>query len=152
MKHEIMLNNGVLMPHIGLGTYPIFGEQLTQTVLYAYDTGYRLIDTADNYYNEEDLGNSLRYLYRERGNVRKEMFLVTKISDELYRQGDITPGMNRGIYFWKNSPYMQSPTSCHDIVTKKVNDSLRYLQTDYIDLLLMHRPYPDFFEEIWYEM
>ncbi|MCQ2217120.1 MAG: aldo/keto reductase [Paludibacteraceae bacterium] len=150
--NTIKLHNGVEMPCIGLGTYPIFGDQLKQTVLSAYDAGYRLIDTADNYYNEEDLGNSLSNLYKKRGNVRNDMFLVTKISDELYRQGDITPGMNRGIYFWKSSPYMQAPNACHDIVNKKVEDSLRFLKTDFIDLILMHRPYPDFFEEIWYEM
>lgn len=150
--NNIKLSNGVEIPNIGIGTYPIFGDQLTQTIKTAYHCGYRLIDTADNYYNEEDLGNSLDSLYSEHGKIRKELFLVTKISDELYRQSDITPGMNRGIYFWKNSPYMQSSTACHDIVYKKVENSLRCLKTDYIDLLLMHRPYPDFFEEIWYEM
>lgn len=150
--NTIRLNNGVEIPNIGVGTYPLFGNQLTQTIKNAYQFGYRLIDTADNYYNEEDLGNSLEALYTEYGNVRRELFLVTKISDELYRQGDITPGMNRGIFFWKNSPYMRGPTACHDIVYKKVYDSLRFLKTDYIDLLLMHRPYPDFFEQIWYEM
>lgn len=149
---NITLNNGVEMPHIGLGTYPLFGENLTQVVTSAYDCGYRLIDTADNYYNEEDLGNALTSLYKKKGNVRKELFLVTKISDELYKQGDCTPGMNKGIYFWKNSPFMQSSSACHNVIQKKIRNSLQYLKTDYIDLLLMHRPYPDFFEEIWYEM
>lgn len=148
----LKLHNGVCIPAIGLGTYPLFGNQLTEIVLSAYDCGYRLIDTADNYYNEEDLGESLSALYKKRGNIRKELFLVTKISDELYRQNEITPGMNKGMYFWKNSPYMQSARACHEIVEQKIENSLRFLKTDYIDLLLMHRPYPDFFEEIWYEM
>lgn len=146
------LNNGVEIPLIGIGTYPLFGDQLTQVITSAYDYGYRLIDTADNYYNEEDLGFALTSLYQKKGNVRKDLFLVTKISDELYRQGDCTPGMNRGMFFWKSSPFMQRPSACHDIIQKKISDSLHYLKTDYIDLLLMHRPYPDFFEEIWYEM
>lgn len=150
--NKMILNNGVEMPSIGLGTYPLFGTQLSQIVLAAYDCGYRLFDTADNYYNEEDLGEALSELYNKKGNVREELFLVTKISDELYRQNDITPGMNRGVYFWKNSPYMQSVHACHEIVTNKIENSLRFLKTDYIDLLLMHRPYPDYFEEIWYEM
>ena len=150
--NKMILNNGVEMPSIGLGTYPLFGTQLSQIVLAAYDCGYRLFDTADNYYNEEDLGEALSELYNKKGNVREELFLVTKISDELYRQNDITPGMNRGVYFWKNSPYMQSAHACHEIVTNKIENSLRFLKTDYIDLLLMHRPYPDYFEEIWYEM
>ncbi len=150
--NKMILNNGVVIPSIGLGTYPLFGSQLSQIVLTAYDCGYRLFDTADNYYNEEDLGNSFSNLYHKRGNIREKLFIVTKISDELYRQNEITPGMNKGIYFWKNSPYMRSNHACHDIVTKKIETSLRFLKTDYIDLLLMHRPYPDFFEEIWYEM
>lgn len=152
MENSIKLSNGVEIPHIGFGTYPLFGEILTKTVLSAYEAGYRLFDTADNYYNEEDLGNSLSNLYKVCGDVREELFLTTKISDELYRQCDITPGANRGVYFWKNSPLMQGPSACHNIVYKKVEDSLRFLKTDYIDLLLMHRPYPDYFEEIWYEM
>jgi len=148
----LKLHNGVEIPQIGLGTYPLFGNVLSKTLLHAYDYGYRLFDTADNYYNEEDLGYGLTELYKLYGDVRKDLFLVTKISDELYRQGNITPGANRGIYFWKNSPYMKDLNSCHNIVYKKVEDSLRFMKTDYIDLLLMHRPYPDFFEEIWYEM
>jgi diketogulonate reductase-like aldo/keto reductase len=55
--HNVTLSNGVAMPCIGLGTYPMYGETLTQTVMSAYAAGYRLIDTADNYYNEKDLGD-----------------------------------------------------------------------------------------------
>lgn len=55
--HNVTLSNGVAMPCIGLGTYPMYGETLTQAVMSAYAAGYRLIDTADNYYNEKDLGD-----------------------------------------------------------------------------------------------
>lgn len=149
---NILLSNGVEMPHIGLGTYPMYGETLSNAVLAAYKAGFRLIDTADNYYNEKDLGESLSQLYTKTPATREELFLVTKISDELYPAGSIGGGANRGIYFWKNSPVMQQPNAVRDIIEKKLQDSLRWLKTDYIDALLMHWPYPDFFEEIWYEM
>lgn len=146
------LSNGVEMPAIGMGTYPLVGQQLTDVSGWAYQAGYRLFDTADNYYNEEDLGASLAHLYSTSSAKRDELFLVTKISDELYRPGTLGGGANRGIYFWKNSPVMQQPDAVRRIVEQKVENSLRALRTDYIDLLLMHWPYPDFFAEIWQEM
>lgn len=148
---ERVLHNGVRMPAIGLGTYPLMGDALYQSVSNAYDTGYRLIDTADNYYNEADLGNALNRIYIQ-GAKREEFFLVTKISDELYHPNELGGGRNKGKYFWKNSPIMQKPNAVHDVVKSKVEDSLQKLKTDYIDLLLMHWPYPDYFEEIWFEM
>ena len=149
---NILLSNGVEIPQIGLGTYPMYGETLSNAVLAAYTTGFRLIDTADNYYNEKDLGESLSQLYAKTPATREELFLVTKLSDELYPVGTIGGGANRGIYFWKSSPMMQQPNAVREIIEKKLKDSLRWLKTDYIDALLMHWPYPDFFEEIWYEM
>lgn len=150
--HKVILSNGVEMPQIGLGTYPLYGSTLTETVIVAYSAGYRLIDTADNYYNEKDLGISLEQLYNRTPAKREEMFLVTKISDELYPAGTIGGGANRGIYFWKNSLQMQHPNAVKEIVEKKISNSLEWMKTDYIDALLMHWPYPDYFEEIWHEM
>lgn len=150
MNKTIVLSNGVSMPSIGAGTYPLKGNSLENMVFYAYDAGYRLFDTADNYYNEKDLGNSLVKLYSK--TTRENLFLVTKVSDELYPIGSLGAGSNRGIYFWKNSPYMQENNAVKKIVTKKIENSLKELHTGYIDLLLMHWPYPDYFEEIWYEM
>lgn len=150
--HNVTLSNGVTMPCIGLGTYPMYGEILTEAVISAYAAGFRLIDTADNYYNEKDLGNSLSKLYSKTAATRADMFLVTKLSDELYPAGTIGGGANRGIYFWRNSPVMQHPDAVKKIVEKKINNSLKWINTDYIDALLMHWPYPDYFEEIWYEM
>lgn len=149
---NLILSNGVEIPQIGLGTYPMYGGTLSNAVLAAYTAGFRLIDTADNYYNEKDLGESLTQLYAKTSATRKDIFLVTKLSDELYPAGTIGGGANRGIYFWKNSSEMQQPNAVKDIIEKKLQDSLRWLKTDYIDALLMHWPYPDFFEEIWYEM
>lgn len=146
------LSNGVKIPHIGLGTYPMTGEELTNAVVNAYQVGYRLIDTADNYYNEKDLGESLNKLYTKTSATRKDMFLVSKVSDELYHPKSVGGGQNKGLYFWKNSPVMQASGSVHKVVRKKIEDTLKYLQTDYLDLYLMHWPYPDYISEIWYEM
>ncbi len=152
MNNTVILSNGVKMPHLGLGTYPMKGEELTNAVLNAYHSGYRLIDTADNYYNEKDLGESLKVLYGKTAARREEMFLVSKVSDELYEPGTIGGGLNKGKFFWKSSPVMQCPDAVRQVVDMKINQSLHNLKTDYLDLYLMHWPYPDFFEEIWHEM
>jgi diketogulonate reductase-like aldo/keto reductase len=152
MTTNICLSNGIEIPHLGLGTYPMMGGELTEAVINAYQAGYRLIDTADNYYNEKDLGESLEELYSKTGATRKDLFLVSKVSDELYHPKAVGGGLNKGIYFWKNSPVMQQQNSVHKVVRKKIQDTLNYLRTDYLDLYLMHWPYPDFFSEIWYEM
>lgn len=146
------LSNGVVIPGIGLGTYPMTGDVLTSSIYNAYLSGYRLIDTADNYYNEGDLGVSLESLYKSTDAQRKDLFLVSKISDELYKPGTLGGGTNKGIYFWKTSPLMQCEHAVKKIIRQKVQNSLSLIKTDYLDLLLMHWPYPDFFEEIWYEM
>ena len=77
-----VLSNGLEIPAVGMGTYPLNGQVLLQTVHDAYECGYRLFDTADNYYNEEDLGRSLDALYESTEARREELFLVSKISDE----------------------------------------------------------------------
>ena len=139
------------MPPIGLGTYPVYGEAMCKMIVDGWDSGYRMIDTSDNYYNEEDLGVALSRLYEARNAKRGDLFLVTKISDELYPVNQPGAGTNRGIFFWKSSPMMQSPTAVHDIISRKIERSLRSLNTEYIDLLLVHRPYPDYIHEIWAE-
>ena len=152
MENSVVLSNGVIIPHLGLGTYPMKGQQLTDAVVNAYKVGYRLIDTADNYYNECDLGNSLKKLYSQTEATRQELFIVSKVSDELYPPDSIGGGLNKGKFFWKNSPVMQQPNAVHTVIREKLEESLHNLQTDYLDLYLMHWPYPDFFSEIWYEM
>lgn len=152
VEKVIKLSNGVIMPHIGLGTYPLYGDELRNIVFDAYELGYRLIDTADNYYNENDLGKALNLLYKQRGAKREDLFLVSKVSDELYPANSVGGGANRGIYFWKSSPEMQSERAVHNIIEKKISKTLNDLKTDYVDLYLMHWPYPDFLFEMWYEM
>lgn len=152
MDNTTVLSNGVLIPRIGFGTYPMMGLQLNEAIFSAYNCGYRLVDTADNYYNESDLGDSLSDLYKKTDATREELFIVSKVSDELYHPSAIGGGLNKGIYFWKSSPIMQQPDSVHKVVRKKIEDTLRFLRTDYLDLYLMHWPYPDFLSEIWYEL
>lgn len=146
------MSNGLVMPTIGLGTYPMKGKELSDAVCHAYRAGYRLFDTADNYYNEEDLGMALENLYDSTGATRKDVFIVSKVSDELYEPGTLGGGSNMGKYFWKNSPEMQGKDAVRRVVRMRLEDSLSKLKTDYLDLWLMHWPYPDFFEEIWTEM
>lgn len=154
MENNLTLNNGVKIPNIGFGTYPLFGNVLINAIMAAYSSGYRLFDTSDNYYNESDLGDAIEKLYQKTTAIRNDIFLVTKISDELYKPGTLGGGTNKGVYFWKNSATMQQlgKDAVHKVVESKVNNSLAALKTDYIDLLLMHWPYPDYFQEIWYEM
>ncbi|MBO4828711.1 MAG: aldo/keto reductase [Fibrobacter sp.] len=152
MSDLIQLSNGVEMPKLGMGTFPLRGSILMDAVDAAHCEGYSLFDTADNYYNEPDLGEALQNLYTKYSVQRETLFLVSKLSDELYEPGTLGGGANKGVYFWKNSPLMQAPNAVHKVVLEKFEKSLKSLRTDYLDLLLMHWPYPDFFEEIWYEM
>lgn len=148
------MKNDILIPPIGMGTYPLKGTILKKAVFAAAQYGYRLFDTSDNYFNEEDLGKALKYLYENSQITRNDLFLVTKLSDELYEPGTVCGGSNRGIYFWNNSPVMKSygRDAVEKVVREKVERSLNFLQTDYIDCLLMHWPYPDCFLEIWKAM
>lgn len=152
MKNTFLLSNGTEIPAIGMGTYPLNGKTLMNAVYEAYCCGYRLFDTADNYYNEEDLGESLKALYCSTDAKRDKLFLISKLSDELYEPGRLGGGLNKGLYFWRNSPVMQCDDAVRRVVKQKINHTLEALHTDYLDLLLMHWPYPDYFEEIWYEM
>ena len=135
------LTNGIEMPAIGMGTWPLKGDRLRSVATAAIEVGYRLFDTADNYGNEEALGDVLNS-----GVVsREELFVTTKISDE---KNDACPWSSVGKYFYRTSAYMKTHT-VKEVVERLVNESLRKLRTDYIDCLLVHWPYPDYLLEIW---
>ncbi len=138
------LCNGVEIPIIGMGTWPLAGENLERLMKEALSIGYRMFDTADNYFNEDAIGNVLH----RNGSMRDEIFVMTKISDEKKRG---FPWSSVGKYFYKTSPYMQSHT-VKEVVNMLVDTSLRKLKTDYIDCLIIHWPYPDYFLEIWEAM
>ena len=113
MEH-ITLSNGVEMPLLGYGVYLVSPEECERCVLDAISTGYRLIDTAQAYYNEEGVGAAIAKCCVP----RDELFIVTKV--------------------WVTNAGEEN--AAHSI-----DESLRKLQTDYIDLLLIHQPYGDVF-------
>lgn len=106
----LTLNNGVRMPLVGFGTWDVRGETGKQAILTALELGYRLIDTAQMYDNEEIVGQAVR----ESGLARQDIFITTK----LYR-----------------------PSNSYQKAKAGIDKSLNELQTDYIDLLLIHEPY-----------
>lgn len=71
------LNNGVKMPLLGLGVYDMYKKEAEQAVLWALETGYRLIDTAAMYQNETEIGNAVR----QSGIERTDIFITTKVHD-----------------------------------------------------------------------
>ena len=110
----VTLNNGVKMPKIGYGVYQISPEECKKCVLEAIDVGYRSIDTAQQYENEDGVGNAIA----ECGVAREELFLTSKI--------------------WiSNFGYEKAAAS--------IDASLRKLRTDYLDLMLIHQPFGDYY-------
>ncbi len=110
----IRLSNGVEMPVLGYGVFLVSPEECERCVSDALSVGYRLIDTAQAYANEEGVGNA----WRKSGLKREELFLVTKV--------------------W-------IANAGEEKAAKSIDESLRKLQTDYIDLLLIHQAYGDVF-------
>ena len=110
----VTLNNGVKMPVLGYGVYQTPPEQTEECVLDAIRVGYRSIDTAQAYGNEEGVGNALAKC----GLPREEFFITTKV--------------------WiTNAGYEKAKAS--------IEESLRKLQVSYIDLLLIHQPFGDYY-------
>lgn len=108
----IKLNNGVEMPQVGYGVYQVSPAECERCVSDALSVGYRMIDTAQAYHNEEGVGNAVRKSGIDRG----EIFLVSKV--------------------WiSNYGYEKAKAS--------IDESLRRLGTDYIDLMLLHQPFCD---------
>ena len=111
---KIKLSNGVEMPLLGYGVFLVPPQEAEQCVTDALEVGYRLIDTAQAYYNEEGVGAAIT-----KSNVKREdIFLVTKV--------------------WISN-------AGEEKAAQSIDESLRKLQTDYIDLLLIHQAYGDVF-------
>ena len=99
---------------MGYGVYQVSPSECERCVTDAISVGYRLIDTAQAYFNEQNVGNAIRKC----GVPRSELFIVTKV--------------------WiSNAGYERAKAS--------IDESLRKLQTDYIDLLLIHQPFNDYY-------
>ncbi|MFC2711152.1 aldo/keto reductase [Hoylesella oralis] len=113
MKY-VTLNNGVKMPQLGYGVYQVEPAEAERCVSEALKVGYRLIDTAQAYRNEEGVGAAVK----NSGIARSEVFLVSKV--------------------WiSNYGYEHAKAS--------IDESLRQLQTEYIDLMLLHQPFCDYY-------
>ena len=110
----VKLNNGVKMPILGFGVYQIPQSETKQAVLDAIKTGYRLIDTAQSYFNEKEVGDAIK----ECGVKREELFITSKVWIDNYG---------------------------YENCRKSVEESLKKLQTNYIDLVLLHQPFADYY-------
>lgn len=126
MKY-ITLNNGVEMPQCGLGTFLIPKENLSRTIAEAYEMGYRMFDTAWRYHNEKDIAKALK----DNGINRQDVFITTKINRDAFYVRPYKVGRRR-IF---NIPNFRS-------VRSVIQESFDNLQTNYIDLFLLHWPYP----------
>ena len=113
MEYKV-LSNGVKMPQLGYGVYQVTKEECERCVLDALKAGYRLIDTAQSYFNEEEVGSAIK----KSGVPREEIFLTTKVWIENYE---------------------------YDECKASIEESMRKLQTDYLDLLLLHQPFADYY-------
>ena len=110
----VTLNNGVKMPILDYGVYQVSAEECERCVLEAISVGYRSIDTAQAYGNEEGVGSAVK----KSGVPRGELFLTTKI--------------------WiTNGGYEKAAAS--------IDESLRKLGTDYVNLMLIHQPFNDYY-------
>ena len=110
----VTLSNGVKMPQLGYGVYQVTQQDCERCVLAALGVGYRHIDTAQSYFNEEQVGSAIA----KSGVPREDIFLTTKVWLEHYGEG---------------------------ATERSVEESLRKLQTDYLDLVLLHQPFGDVF-------
>lgn len=111
LKEQYTLSNGVEIPKLGLGTWLIPNDEAAAAVRSAIEIGYRHIDTAQAYANEEGVGEGLRTC----GLPRNEVFVTTKVAAEL-------------------KDYASAAAS--------IDESLRKLGLDYIDLVIIHSPQP----------
>ena len=110
----VTLNNGVKMPKLGYGVYQVSPDECERCVSDALAVGYRSVDTAQAYYNEEGVGRAVK----KSGVPRSELFLTTKV--------------------WiSNAGEKKAAAS--------IDESLKKLDTDYIDLLLIHQPFGDYY-------
>ena len=114
MMEYVTLHNGVKMPKLGYGVFQVSNEECERCVLDAISVGYRSIDTAQSYGNEESVGSAVQ----KSGVPREELFLTSKI-------------------WMSNASYEKAKAS--------IDKSLQRMKTDYLDLMLIHQPFGDYY-------
>lgn len=139
--------SGLVVPPVGLGTFPLQGRTMANVIIEAARIGYKMIDTSDDYRGEHGIGLAISELYDKTGLKREDIFLQTKVSQDNSYQDDPQDGM----WFNPNSPFQQRH-SAGEVVRDKVITSLKAMKTDYLDSVLVHYPYPYFYEDIWEEL
>ena len=124
MTEHLVLNDGTTLPEIGFGTYPLRGDEGYRAVRSALDAGYRLIDSAVNYGNEEEVGRAIRDWLRDTGTDRDDVVVQTKL-----------PGRHHGF----------------EAALASGRESAATMGLDRIDVLLIHWPNPsvDKYREAW---
>ena len=110
----VTLNNGIKMPMLGYGVYQVTNDECERCVRDALDVGYRSIDTAQAYGNEDAVGRGIK----NSGVKRDDIFLTTKV--------------------WVSN-------GGYENAKKSIEESLKKLDTEYIDLLLIHQPFNDYY-------
>lgn len=120
---KIELNNGLMIPQIGVGTWTLKGYTASNNVRLALEAGFRHIDTAQGYDNEEEVGQGVI----DSKVPRNEIFLTTKVATNIMREGK-------------------------ESIRNSIKESLRKLRTDYLDLLLIHWPIKDCVKDTWQVM
>ena len=110
----VTLSNGVKMPILGYGVYQVTKDECERCVMDSLKAGYRSLDTAQSYFNEEEVGSAIK----KSTIPREEIFLTSKVWVEHYG---------------------------YEECRKSVEESLRKLGTDYIDLMLLHQPFSDYY-------
>ena len=107
----VTLNNGIKIPILGLGTWTLSNNEAEESIYFAIKTGYRLIDTAEYYRDEERVDRGVKKSIQEGIIKREEVFITTKIIPDAFSNPD-----------------------------RVIEDSLKTLDNEYIDLMLINQP------------
>lgn len=125
MDRYVELSNGIKMPSLVMSTNWMGYEDMKSVVTAGLQCGFRAFDTARDYHNEDIVGRVIKECLQEQGISREEIFITTKIGNSQQALGNIS---------------------------EQIDMSLRNLQTDYVDLWLMHWPYPGYYIDTWHKM